>query len=76
MVLVYHAITAFKASSMLQILHYIWKHDKTLGLINLLPSSGESGTLQYRRSMREEMIKKNQSQERLSTERTIWLDMV
>jgi D-alanyl-D-alanine carboxypeptidase/D-alanyl-D-alanine-endopeptidase (penicillin-binding protein 4) len=42
---------------MLQILHYIWKHDKTLGLINLLPSSGESGTLQYRRSMREEMIK-------------------
>lgn len=47
----------FQASSMFQILHYIWKHDKTLGLINLLPSSGESGTLQYRRSMREEMIK-------------------
>ncbi|WP_165310357.1 serine-type D-Ala-D-Ala carboxypeptidase [Vibrio ziniensis] len=46
-----------QASSMLQVLYYIWQHDSSLGLIDLLPSSGETGTLQYRRSMRDEAIK-------------------
>lgn len=46
-----------QTASMLQILHYIWRHDSSLGLIDLLPTSGESGTLQYRRSMRDNDIK-------------------
>lgn len=46
-----------QASSMLKILYYIWNNDSSLGIINLLPSSGESGTLQYRRSMRDESVK-------------------
>ncbi len=46
-----------RVSSMMNVLYYIWQHDQELELIQLLPSSGESGTLQYRASMREEMIR-------------------
>ncbi|MDF2154978.1 serine-type D-Ala-D-Ala carboxypeptidase [Vibrio sp. CAU 1672] len=45
------------ATTMAQILRYIWQHDDTLQLISLLPKSGESGTLQYRQSMRKEPVK-------------------
>ena len=38
-------------------LWHIWQHDDELGLIKLLPSSGKSGTLKYRRSMRKGPIK-------------------
>ncbi|XHF86673.1 serine-type D-Ala-D-Ala carboxypeptidase [Vibrio sp. HN007] len=43
--------------TMTKILAYIWKHDSELKLIKLLPSAGESGTLKYRRSMRNNPIK-------------------
>ncbi|MFC3022495.1 serine-type D-Ala-D-Ala carboxypeptidase [Vibrio zhugei] len=39
------------ASTMLSILQYIGKHDEQLGLLALLPRSGLSGTLKYRRSL-------------------------
>ncbi|MCW8332246.1 serine-type D-Ala-D-Ala carboxypeptidase [Vibrio paucivorans] len=42
---------------MAHVLRYIWQHDEELGLIKLMPTSGESGTLQYRRSMRKAPIK-------------------
>lgn len=45
-----------RVSSMLKVLHYIWEHDRELNLIQALPSSGESGTLRYRRSMRDDSI--------------------
>jgi len=45
-----------QVNSMLKVLHYVWKHDSELGLIDLLPVAGESGTLQYRRSMRDKSI--------------------
>ncbi|WP_420340933.1 serine-type D-Ala-D-Ala carboxypeptidase [Vibrio mexicanus] len=45
------------SQSMASILEYIWKHDEELGLIDLFPRAGESGTLKYRRSMRKEPIK-------------------
>ncbi len=45
------------ATKMAELLRYIWKNDKTLNLITNLPKSGESGTLQYRRSMRNAPIK-------------------
>ncbi|EOW2078324.1 serine-type D-Ala-D-Ala carboxypeptidase [Vibrio mimicus] len=41
---------------MIDTLRYLYQHDATLGLIALLPSAGESGTLQYRRSMRAPQI--------------------
>ncbi|EEZ01217.1 D-alanyl-D-alanine carboxypeptidase [Vibrio sp. RC586] len=37
---------------MIDTLRYLYQHDTQLGLIAMLPSAGESGTLQYRRSMR------------------------
>ncbi len=45
------------ANQMKSILHYIYKYDKELGLIELLPTSGIDGTLKYRNSMRKEPIK-------------------
>jgi D-alanyl-D-alanine carboxypeptidase/D-alanyl-D-alanine-endopeptidase (penicillin-binding protein 4) len=45
------------ASDMSAVLSYIWKHDDQLQLLSLLPVSGESGTLQFRRSMRQPPIK-------------------
>jgi len=41
---------------MLKVLHYIWQHDTELQLIDILPSSGQSGTLKYRRSMRDKTV--------------------
>ncbi|MDN3609104.1 serine-type D-Ala-D-Ala carboxypeptidase [Vibrio ostreicida] len=45
------------SQSMAQILRYIWANDDTLNLIAMMPVSGESGTLKYRRSMRQQPIK-------------------
>ncbi|EGQ9595307.1 serine-type D-Ala-D-Ala carboxypeptidase [Vibrio parahaemolyticus] len=45
------------ATKMAEILRYIWKNEKTLKLIAIMPKSGESGTLQYRQSMRNDPIK-------------------
>ncbi|EIU6783390.1 serine-type D-Ala-D-Ala carboxypeptidase [Vibrio parahaemolyticus] len=45
------------ATKMAEILRYIWKNEKTLKLIAIMPKSGESGTLQYRQSMRNAPIK-------------------
>ena len=45
------------ATSMAAILRYIWQHEKELNLIAIMPKSGESGTLQYRKSMRKAPIK-------------------
>ena len=45
------------AKSMAAILRYIWQHEQELNLIAIMPKSGESGTLQYRRSMRKAPIK-------------------
>ncbi len=44
-------------SDMSQVLNYIWKNDKELDLLQLLPIAGESGTLKYRQSMRKAPIK-------------------
>jgi len=46
-----------RVSSMMSVLNYILSNDRKLGLIALLPSSGESGTLQYRRSMRDDAVR-------------------
>ncbi|WP_086026825.1 serine-type D-Ala-D-Ala carboxypeptidase [Vibrio sp. AND4] len=45
------------APAMAAILRYIWRHENELGLIAIMPKSGVSGTLQYRRSMRKAPIK-------------------
>ncbi|MUL01979.1 serine-type D-Ala-D-Ala carboxypeptidase [Aliivibrio fischeri] len=45
------------ANQMKSILQFIYKYDKELGLIELLPTSGIDGTLKYRSSMRKEPIK-------------------
>lgn len=45
------------AEDMEQVLKYIWQNDGDLNLIASLPVSGESGTLKYRRSMRQAPIK-------------------
>ncbi|MDR9828396.1 serine-type D-Ala-D-Ala carboxypeptidase [Vibrio sp. FNV 38] len=47
------------SQSMSQILRYIWEYESALGVIDMMPSAGESGTLQYRRSMRKAPIKGN-----------------
>ncbi len=46
-------------ANMSAILRYIWQNDKQLGLIDIMPVSGTSGTLQYRKSMRKAPIKGN-----------------
>ncbi|MCG9749107.1 serine-type D-Ala-D-Ala carboxypeptidase [Vibrio brasiliensis] len=47
----------FTSQNMAAVLRYIWKHDKQLGLIALMPKSGTNGTLKYRRSMRKSPVK-------------------
>ncbi|MFB9216598.1 serine-type D-Ala-D-Ala carboxypeptidase [Vibrio sinaloensis] len=47
----------FSSRDMADILRYVWQHDKQLNLLALMPKSGESGTLKYRRSMRKAPIK-------------------
>lgn len=46
-----------KPRDLSNILHYIWLNDNELGLLDKLPKSGENGTLQYRKSMRQTPIK-------------------
>lgn len=45
------------AEDMSSVLEYIWKNDATLDLMAMLPRSGESGTLKYRRSMRQAPVR-------------------
>ncbi|CAM2897684.1 serine-type D-Ala-D-Ala carboxypeptidase [Vibrio mytili] len=45
------------AVKMAEILRYIWKNESKLNLIAIMPRSGESGTLHYRKSMRQAPIK-------------------
>ncbi|WP_372077965.1 serine-type D-Ala-D-Ala carboxypeptidase [Vibrio amylolyticus] len=45
------------SQDMADVLRYIWQNDADLNLIQLMPTSGTSGTLQYRRSMRKPPIK-------------------
>ncbi|WP_406732668.1 serine-type D-Ala-D-Ala carboxypeptidase [Vibrio scophthalmi] len=47
----------FTSADMTALLRYIWQHDDQLGLIALMPSAGENGTLKYRSSMRNDPIK-------------------
>ena len=47
----------FSSKTMAQILRHIWLNDEKLNMIELMPSSGESGTLKYRRSMRKDPIR-------------------
>ncbi|OLQ87069.1 serine-type D-Ala-D-Ala carboxypeptidase [Vibrio panuliri] len=47
----------FTSEDMAAVLRYIWQHDKTLGLVDLMPTAGENGTLKYRSSMRNAPIK-------------------
>lgn len=46
----------FLAQDMAAILRYLYQHDDTLHLIELLPVAGESGTLHYRPSMNQAPI--------------------
>ena len=46
-------------ANMSAILRYIWQNNEQLGLIDIMPGSGESGTLKYRKSMRKAPIKGN-----------------
>ncbi|GAL06018.1 D-alanyl-D-alanine carboxypeptidase [Photobacterium aphoticum] len=41
------------AQQMHQVLAYIYQHDNTLGLMKTLPTSGKTGTLRYRQSLRQ-----------------------
>lgn len=45
------------AKNMNEVLNYIWKNDDQLGLLKLMPISGQNGTLIYRNSMRKAPIK-------------------
>ncbi|WP_394240238.1 serine-type D-Ala-D-Ala carboxypeptidase [Vibrio astriarenae] len=45
--------------SLSQVLRYVWENEQQLGLIDIMPTAGESGTLQYRRSMRKSPVKGN-----------------
>ncbi|MGF1696722.1 serine-type D-Ala-D-Ala carboxypeptidase [Vibrio lamellibrachiae] len=45
------------SQDMADVLRYIWDHESDLNLISVMPTSGETGTLQYRRSMRKAPIK-------------------
>ncbi|WP_194439402.1 serine-type D-Ala-D-Ala carboxypeptidase [Vibrio sp. A621] len=42
----------FTSEDMAAVLRYIWKNDPQLDLVKLMPTSGKSGTLKYRSSMR------------------------
>ncbi len=64
------------AKSMAAILRYIWQHEQELNLIAIMPKSGESGTLQYRQSMRKAPIKGQLiAKAGPCTARTIWRGM-
>ncbi len=45
------------ANQMADVLRYIWQHDASLHLIELLPIAGQSGTLKYRKSMRSSIVR-------------------
>ncbi|MGC9494192.1 serine-type D-Ala-D-Ala carboxypeptidase [Vibrio genomosp. F10] len=47
----------FTSQDMASILRYIWIHDDELNLVQAMPTSGKTGTLQYRSSMRKAPIK-------------------
>ncbi|PTO65677.1 serine-type D-Ala-D-Ala carboxypeptidase [Vibrio splendidus] len=47
------------SQTMAQVLRYIWDNDKQLNLIEAMPTSGMSGTLKYRQSMRKAPIQGN-----------------
>ena len=47
------------ANNLLEVLSYIQKHNKNLGFMELLPVSGQSGTLQWRASTSQEPLKGN-----------------
>ncbi|WP_299018871.1 serine-type D-Ala-D-Ala carboxypeptidase [uncultured Photobacterium sp.] len=44
------------ASQMMEVITYIYHHDKQLGLLTTLPVSGQSGTLRYRQSIRHQPL--------------------
>jgi D-alanyl-D-alanine carboxypeptidase/D-alanyl-D-alanine-endopeptidase (penicillin-binding protein 4) len=44
-------------NQMADVLRYIWQHDASLHLIELLPVAGQSGTLKYRKSMRSSIVR-------------------
>ncbi|MBW3694194.1 serine-type D-Ala-D-Ala carboxypeptidase [Vibrio sp. T187] len=44
------------SEDMSKVLRYIWQNDQKLGLISAMPTSGQSGTLKYRSSMRKAPI--------------------
>ena len=44
------------ASQMLEVLSYIYEHDDGLNLLATLPVSGQSGTLRYRQSIRQQPL--------------------
>lgn len=44
-------------NDMIKVLDYILQHDAELNLMALLPKAGESGTLKYRQSMRNEPVR-------------------
>ncbi|MDV7106128.1 serine-type D-Ala-D-Ala carboxypeptidase [Vibrio sp. TH_r3] len=45
------------ANDLTQILTYIWHNDQKLNFVNMLATSGETGTLRYRKSMNTPQIK-------------------
>lgn len=45
------------ANQMMEVITYLYQHDKTLGLLDALPVSGKSGTLRYRQSLRHPPLK-------------------
>ncbi|MEZ8017309.1 serine-type D-Ala-D-Ala carboxypeptidase [Vibrio splendidus] len=47
------------SQTMAQVLRYIWNNDQQLNLIDAMPTSGMSGTLKYRQSMRKTPIQGN-----------------
>ncbi|MGF1757850.1 serine-type D-Ala-D-Ala carboxypeptidase [Photobacterium sagamiensis] len=47
------------ATQMMEVVTYLYQHDKQLGLLTTLPVSGQSGTLRYRQSIRHQPLKGN-----------------
>lgn len=45
------------ASQMMEVITYIYRHDNELDLLATLPVSGQSGTLRYRQSIRQQPLK-------------------
>ncbi|MCW8330052.1 serine-type D-Ala-D-Ala carboxypeptidase [Photobacterium sp. SDRW27] len=46
-------------SQMMEVVTYLYQHDKTLELLKTLPVSGQSGTLRYRQSIRHQPLQGN-----------------